>query len=701
MRHIWGLALVLAVEPAPAALADDAVDSAAVSGENAVEEILVIGQRENRESRGALVLPVSVYDTPQAVTVVDGEFIDDFGLDDVNQLLNLVTGVNVEEVETDRTYYNARGFDIKSMQVDGIGLPFNWNVVGALDTFVYDKVEVIRGANGLLTGVGNPSGTINYIRKRPTNEAFVNTEFTGGSWDRKRAEVDVSGPLTASGSWAGRFAGAAQSSDSYLDGYSNERAVGSGILEGQLTERATLSVGYTQQNNNSDGVLWGALPMLYDDGRQTEFPRSTSTTMNWTKWDTQIRTGFVEVNYVFSPTWNLLTTVTYNDYDEPSKLFYTYGATNQATGEGLFGYPGNYHSKSNRTLFDSTLTGAFDLFGRTHDVLFGTSVAKANYKDKQRAAPFDEPAWGALPPFPGWNGNEIAEPAWEDSVVTSDWESDYRRLFGVARFNIADSLKLITGFNGISTHSKGVSWGETQDSDESKVSPYVGVTYALTEHLNAYASYSDIYQPQYEFDFDGRQLRAAEGKSYEVGLKAELLDRRLLASLALYRARQDGYAEYAGVNPDTGLSYYEGIDAESQGFELELSGHITDNWTLLTGFANVEVEDPHTHDDVRTYVPGNTFNLGTRYRFDAVPGLEIGTTVKWQDATHIDTAGGKVRQDAFAVVSGFVSYEFLDKYEIAVNGYNLTDEKYLTSLYWDQSFYGPPSYWAATFRARL
>jgi outer membrane receptor for ferric coprogen and ferric-rhodotorulic acid len=294
------------------ATAGDSVteSDASAAGENRIEQILIVGQRENRTSRGALVLPMSLHETPQSVTVVDGEFIEDFGLDDVNQLLNLVTGVNVEQVETDRTYYNARGFDSKSMQVDGIGLPFNWNVVGDLDTYIYDKVEVIRGANGLLTGVGNPSGTINYIRKRPTNDAFVKTEAGSGSWNTHRFEGDVSGPLTASGSWAGRLVGAAQSGDSYLDGYDSQRAIVSGILEGQVGERATVSFGYTQQNNDANGVLWGALPMLYDDGRQTEFPRRTSTTMDWTQWNTQIRTGFVELSYAFSARWNLQTTLT-------------------------------------------------------------------------------------------------------------------------------------------------------------------------------------------------------------------------------------------------------------------------------------------------------------------------------------------------------------------------------------------------------
>ena len=250
-------------------------------------------------------------------------------------------------------------------------------------------------------------------------------------------------------------------------------------------------------------------------------------------------------------------------------------------------------------------------------------------------------------------------------------------------------------------HSSGFSYGESTNSDDQEISPYVGVTYAITDTVNAYASYSDIYQPQSEFDINSRQLGAAEGTSYEAGLKAELFERRLLASLSLFRARQDNYAEYAGFNPDTGVSYYAGVDVESEGYELEFQGRITENWSLLAGYTNLELTDPHGGDDVRTFVPTQTFNFGTRYRFDQLPGLEAGTTVKWQDDTHLDNGVGVIRSDAHAVVSGYVSYEFLEKYEIAVNGYNLGNEKYLTSLYWDQSFYAAGSNVTATFRMTL
>ena len=96
---------------------------AAAAGDTELEEIFVIARRDNRETRGAMILPSSIMDTPQSVTIVDAGLMQDFGLDDINRLLGYVTGVNVEAVETDRTYYNSRGFDIKSMQVDNVGMP--------------------------------------------------------------------------------------------------------------------------------------------------------------------------------------------------------------------------------------------------------------------------------------------------------------------------------------------------------------------------------------------------------------------------------------------------------------------------------------------------------------------------------------------------------------------------------------------------
>jgi outer membrane receptor for ferric coprogen and ferric-rhodotorulic acid len=167
-------ALVLAGGAGHAHAADEIINQTTSTefGGQKLETVLITAKRADRVSKGATGLDLEIADTPQSISVVTAEQMENFGADDINEALRLATGINVEEWETNRTNYMARGFEIKNTQVDGVGLPNNWGIVhGAMDSFGYEKLEVIRGANGLLTGVGNASGTINYVRNRPTNVA--------------------------------------------------------------------------------------------------------------------------------------------------------------------------------------------------------------------------------------------------------------------------------------------------------------------------------------------------------------------------------------------------------------------------------------------------------------------------------------------------------------------------------------------------
>ncbi len=140
-------------------------------------------------------LALTLKETPQSVTVIQQDLIRTLALTNVNDLLDQVVGINVERNETDRTMYDSRGFDITNFQVDSIGLPMIEGLqFGGLDTVLWDRVEVIRGANGMMTGVGNPSATVNYVRKRPTSDVEASLTGLVGSWDQKRLEADVSGP---------------------------------------------------------------------------------------------------------------------------------------------------------------------------------------------------------------------------------------------------------------------------------------------------------------------------------------------------------------------------------------------------------------------------------------------------------------------------------------------------------------------------
>ena len=700
-RRLVGLLMCggAAVLSAPAQAAEpEAADGVQLAA--AGDDIFVLGYREARVGKGATNLPLAIVDTPQSVSIVDDQFIQDFALDDVNQLLNLVTGISVEEVETDRTYYVSRGFDIKSMQVDGVGLPFNWNVVGALDTVFYDRVEVVRGANGLLTGTGNPSGTINYIRKRPSNNFQAVAEMSAGSWGKMRGEGDISVPLTESGSWAARIVGAYQTGDSYLDHYSVDRIAIQGVVEGQIGPATILTFGYSPQDNKARGPMWGALPILDSDGQPIDLPRSASTTQDWTRWDTKSKTAFAEISQGIGEDWEARAVVTYNDYSEPSELFYVFGSPDSATGLGLFGFPAKYHQDSERWLGEVTLTGKYGLFGREHELLVGGSIATAKNLYYAHPAPADDPAWGPLPPIDQFTGFEFGRPDFGPSYVAGDWKDDLKRGFVVSRFNISDPLKLIAGLNYVDARKDGVNFGASMDSKESKFSPYVGLTYALTPGVNLYASYSDIFEPQPELREDGSPLGAARGKSYEAGIKAELFERNLLATLAVFRADQRNYAEIAGVNLETGQTYYEGIKFRSEGFEAELNGRVSEDLSVLAGFTWLKMEDDDG-EDARTFVPRKTANVAIRYRAPFIPGLDVGASVKWQSKIHLDTAVGVIRQGDYAVLNLFANYALNEHVSVAVNVNNVTDEKYLASLYWEQAYYAAPANVTGSLRFRF
>ncbi|MEQ9022830.1 MAG: TonB-dependent siderophore receptor [Pseudomonadales bacterium] len=658
-----------------------------------LEEIRILGIREDRQSEGATGLSLSAFETPQSVSVLGSELIDDFGLDDINTALHMATGVNVEEAETDRTYYNARGFDITSMHVDGVGIPFEGLVHGSLDTAIYEQVEVIRGANGLITGIGNPSGTVNYVRKRPTNEFLADLEMSVGSWNKKRVAADVSTPLTEDGRWAARTVIAYEDTDSCLDLYQNTRETAYGIIDGQIGDNLTLAIGHTYQNSHSDGVLWGALPLLYSDGSQADLDVSNSTTMDWTYWTAQTNTSFLELGYQLPNSWELTSTVTYTDYSEPSELFYVYGSADPETGLGIQGWPGKFHTTSESLQWDTKLSGDFQAFNQNHEIVFGLSLADKEQKSDDTTA---LTGFEAMPGFPGWDGTEIARPTWGETVLAADMDIKLNRLFAAMRLSLSDELKLILGMNAVEYENTGVSWGVSTDSSEKGNSPYVGFTWEVAEGLNAYASYSDIYQPQYELGDDFQPLGSAKGESYEAGLKKRWLDDSLMTTVALFKTEQENLAEFAGYSDgdnidDTDFSddfdwaLYRGISVEAEGVELEIAGRISDSLTLETGYTQLKMKDPGGND-ARTFIPRKTLKILARWQPVALEGLELGFSTRWQD----DIQNSGLEQSAHAILGAYVSYAVTEKLDVSLKGDNLSDKKHLTSLQWNQSYYGAP-----------
>lgn len=695
-----GIALVLL---SPAAFAERADMGAAE-----LDRVVVTGERNTPYTAGASAtgtgLVLAPRELPQSISVVTREQMDDFGLHAINDVLDATTGVNVERVETGRTYYTARGFDITNFQRDGLGLPLPYGIQnGDVDTAMFERVEVLRGANGLMSATGNPSATVNFVRKRPTASPQGAARITLGSWNRVRAELDGSGPLNASGSLRGRAVLAGESSDSHLDRFEHAKAIGYGVIEADVGDRTRLTVGASHQRNDADSPLWGALPLYYTDGTPTDYDRGTSTAADWSYWDTEDTRGFVELAQGLGAGWELRAAYNVERATEDTQIFYVYGTPDRETGAGLFAYPSDYEGEWNAQQLDVRAAGGFALGGRAHDLVLGASASRG---DMVETSWYGNDIGTPLPaPLEQWNG-AYPKPAFDAFSNGSDF--DYRResVYATARWNLADTFKLITGANRARVRSRGIGYGEAKDTADTATTPFVGAVWDMSDSLSLYASYGEIFAQQAQVDIDGRTLPSIEGDNAEIGLKGSWLDGRLNASAAAFRVHQDNLAEYAGYDLVNFRSYYAPQDAQSEGFELDIGGSVGENLALSAGFAHVEIEDARGMP-ARRYVPRNTLHASAVWRVPSLQGLRLGAALRWQD--DIERAQGATatgtpivtRQDAYATLGLMAGYRFANGWDATLNIDNATDEKYLTSLYWAQGFYAAPRSVALTVGYRF
>jgi len=642
-------------------------------------------------------------ETPQAVTVITREQMDDFAQNDINDVLEGTTGVTVESVETDRTYYTSRGFDINNFQYDGVGMSAVYdNVQGELDTAFFDRVEVVRGANGLMTGSGSPAATVNFIRKRPTADTNASVAVTGGSWDKKRIVGDVSGAVSESGAVRGRVVAGYEDKGSYLDRYNNEKQMFYGVLEADLTDTTLLTLGHAIQTSDTDSPLWGALPLFYSDGSATDFARSTSTASDWSYWDNTQHNSFVELRQELAGGWRATGTVFRLENESESELFYQYGTPDRQTGEGLKSYPSQYDLDVAQWVVDAYATGPFQLANRTHELVLGASWSRSETVDESR---YGRGIGDPLPPLNEWDGN-YPKPAFDNGVGGSDWTDRETSTYAAARWTLTDQLTAITGLRLTWLDNKGESYGATKESSYDAVeTPYAGLIYDINDDHSVYASYTEIFTPQTEVDINRDRLDPIDGVNYELGLKSEFQNDRVNTTIALFQTEQKNVAEAEGVFSGTNDSYYTAVDGlTSQGVEAEIVGDLTDRIQLFAGYTYVDIEDKDGKG-AKSFVPEHLAQLRATWKVPGVEGFKLGGKVRWQSeitqeqgvATTGPNAGETIvtEQDSYAVLDLMASYDFARHWNATLNVNNVTEEKYIESLKKfgasAQGFYGEPA----------
>jgi len=688
-----------ATPDASALVAAGAMAAADISRDSS---IIVTGERTEgsddygvKEQRTALRLPLSQKETPQSISVVTRAQIEDFQLNDINQLLTTVPGVSVLAAETDRIYYSARGFDIQTFQIDGVGLPFAFGIqTGSLDTAIYDRIEVVRGAAGLLSPTGNPSALVNFVRKRPYRALNGKVSAQYGSFDNLRLDGDVSVPLTSDGSVRARAVGAYLDTGSHLDRYKLTRWTGYGIIEADLGPNTVVSAGYATQDHQSRAAQWGALPLYYTDGTRIALDRSDNTGPEWAGWNVIDRQIFGDLTHNFNEDWFIRASVLRRATDENDELLYVYGNPDQLTGDGVFSYPGKFGGGTRNLTFDAHVGGKLNIAGRKHDVLLGFNRGAQNYI---QTSAYDFSAIGVPIPLSELFAGTFPRPDFPALEESLNIDTRQEAVYGLVRFNPADRVKLMLGSSYVWAKSSGISYGEPQNFNRSEFLPFVGATLDITKHITAYASYATIFKPQTEFGIDNQLLDPIEGDNIEAGLKSEWMGGRLFASVALFRANQRNTAQAAGFDAVFGRTIYEGVDAQSEGVELEVAGSPFDGLQLTGGFATMRVRDENG-DPARTFVPRTTARLNVTWSPAALKALKLGASFQYQSDFYFEpgvasvTTGDPVRleQGGYALLDLLARYDLTKNIRLSVNVRNVTNARYISSLTFDQSYAGAP-----------
>ncbi|PHM19761.1 MAG: TonB-dependent siderophore receptor [Curvibacter sp. PD_MW3] len=650
------------------------------------------GLYTTRKSSSATGLKLSLKETPQTVSVVSRSQMDDFGLNSVNDALAVTSGIRVEKVETDRTYYTARGFDVTNFQIDGVGLPMMYgNVYGDLDTALYDRIDVVYGANGLSTASGYPSATVNFVRKRTLGDFAAKAAIKVGSWNRVRFDGDINTKLNEDGSVRARIVVAKEKGDSYLDRYKQDKTLFYGVIEADLDNGTQLALGHTWQESKSTAAMWGTLPMLYSNGTRTNYDISTSSAADWTYWNNTTSNTFAELSRELGEGWKGKVTFTHTERTSRGALYYLSGQPSPATGTGLSSFSSLFATDSREDTLNLTADGSYTLAGRKHELNVGMSAGLAKHRD---ASYYTVTGGAANPPavdLDRWDGSTNTPVFASTPGGSADFKQSVYTAHAATRLNLSDDLHLIGGVRQTSYDQDGTSYGEGRRASHARATWYGGATYDLTKDQALYASYAEIFNPQYQIDVNRQILKPVEGNSAEIGFKQELQGGKGNASVALFRSEQNNLAD-AGGNFADGTAYYRGINAIAQGLQADVTGQLSERLQAGLGYTTMTIKDP-AGNEARTFMPRQMLRLSATYRVPGLEQLKVGGNLSWQDDTYARYQGSEIRQKAYALLNLMARYDISKKVYATMNLNNATNEKYLNSLYWGswgQGFYGAP-----------
>jgi len=574
-------------------------------------ELIVTGEQDGYRVPNATTgsrLDIPLIETPASIGVITEEFIQDKAPRQVEDLAPYISGVTAGNVGQGGLFtdFQIRGFSTGS-QVYVNGLRDNSRSL-IRDFANIERIEILKGFSSLLYGTGSPGGVVNYITKKP--QATPGYKFSAdiGSFNFYRGEVDLTGPLTDDKNVLYRLILAYQDSDYFVDNVEDNRIFVAPSVTLSTGEGGSLTIEgeyYRQDKDFNTGAKFFNGEFFYD--RSYTDPRNS-----------QIYDHYRIAAYLDQPIskdWSLnLSGQYFNTQREANPIFVA------------LGFEGDTLTRFYRTIFDDynqynlrgEITGNFNIGATEHKLLAGVEYNKYSTRFNGVNAGF----FGSI---------DVVNPTFDVPIPTgltnrtvdfsdSNWGVYIQDFIKIGQFRLLAGLRY-GGFENING-------GVTQQEDN-YISPSIGLVYSLTDSASVYASFSQSTEPQFGLLSDGGFAEPRKATQYEVGAKVNLLNDRLSVTAALFQLEQTNIAESDPSNPD--FSILVG-DIRSRGFELDVTGKVTENFSLIAAYTYLDSEIttsvvPGQEGNRPINTPEHSVGLYGKYDFTkgSLRGLSLGT----------------------------------------------------------------------------
>ncbi|QXH53993.1 TonB-dependent siderophore receptor [Pseudomonas fakonensis] len=636
----------------------------------------VDGYRATR-SASATRTDTALHETPQSVSVVPKDVLEDTASTRLQDALDYAGGVGRANNFGGQglTTFTVRGFTTGEFYRNGF--PINRGYPNAPDANTVERLEVLRGPASALYGRGDPGGTFNVVSKQPLPEQKVTLGSQFDDQGMHRATLDATGPLNQDGTLAYRLNVLGEGGESFRDDVDSERYDVAPVISWQVNDATKIVFeGDFMRNNHPldrgltrlpgqrgsasrDTNIWekGSDNLLHNDNDMAQLRFEHLLNDNWTlgggmQWlDGSLKGNAVEANAL------------------------------QADGRTL-GRNFNYRKLewTDRD-YQLNLTGHFDTGGFAHTLLTGIEYEDYDYNSIiQRSAggaaayPID-----IFDPVLGQTRPALTRTTTHDKENLKTWA-----YFIQDQVALTERLKALAGvrFERFEhDYVNKLSAAGNFNKGENGVTPRFGLLYDLTDTVAVYANTARSFKPNSGTPQAGGGFDPEKGKSYELGVKWEALDRHLSVDAAIYHIVKENVLTN-DPNDATGTFKVAAGEVRSRGLDLNVAGNLTPEWRVIGGYSYVDAEvtkDTSLERGTRlANIPRNTFSLLNTYEFQdgLAKGLGLGVGVKYVDDRAGQTAATTYTMERYSVVDLLSFYKLNEHVRLNLDVKNVFNKGY-------------------------